>query len=80
MSHALSSNFGTGNFNAAFITNNAFKTYLFVFTAETFIVFGRPEDSFAEKPISFRFQSTVIDGFRFGHFAIRPASDLFRRC
>ena len=79
MPHALSSDLGTGYFHTALVADNTLKTHLFVFAAETFVVFGRTKDPLAEKSVSFRFQGAVVNSFRFGHFAVRPASDLFRR-
>ena len=80
MTHTVTTNFATGYFNAAFVADNTFITNAFIFTAMTFPVFGRTKDSFAEQTVTFRFQSSVVNGFRFFNFTIGPSSDLVRRC
>src|SRR5208283_4351013 len=52
----------------------------FVFSAEAFPVFYRAEYLGAEKSVTFRFESTVINSFRFLYFSMGPFPDLFRRC
>ena len=80
MTHTLSADAGFGNLNATFIADNAFVTNLLIFTAVTFPVLARSENSFTEQAILFRFQSTVIDGFRFLYFTSGPFTNHFRRC
>src|SRR5260370_10898028 len=49
-----------------------------VFAAETFPVSDRTENARAEQAIALRLKSAVINGFRLGHFTMRPAPDFFR--
>ena len=72
MAHAFAAHFGQGNFYATFFTGYAFKFQAFVLTAQTFIVFDRTKDFGAEQTVALRFERTVVDGFRFFNFAIRP--------
>ena len=72
VAHAFAAHFGQGHFYATFFTSYAFKFQAFVFTAQTFIVFDRAKDFGAEQTVSLRFERTVVDGFRFFNFAIRP--------
>src|SRR5271154_2190851 len=48
-----------------------------VFAAETFPVRDRPENARAKQAVAFRLKSAVINSFRLGHFAMRPAPDFF---
>ena len=79
MSHPFTPDAGLGHFDAAFIANDALVAYSLVFTAETFVVLGGAEYSFAEQTVSFRFKSPVVDSLGLGYFTVRPALDLFRR-
>ena len=72
VAHAFAAHFGQGHFYATFFTGYAFKFQAFVFTAQTFIVFDRAKDFGAEQTVALRFERTVVDGFRFFNFAIRP--------
>src|SRR5208337_299171 len=49
-----------------------------VFAAETFPVGHWAENARTEQAIALRLESAVVDGFRLGHFPMRPAPDLFR--
>src|ERR1035438_778623 len=49
-----------------------------VLAAETFPVGDRAENARAEQAIALRLEGAVVDGFRLGHFPMRPAPDLFR--
>src|SRR5271157_6091429 len=52
----------------------------FVLSAEAFPVFYRTEDLGAEKPVAFRFEGAIINGFRLLYFSIGPFPDLLGRC
>ena len=79
MAHTVTANLAAGYFNAAFIADDTFIADAFIFTAVAFPVFGRPENSFTEQAVAFRFQCSIVNGFRFLNFAIGPGSNLFRR-
>src|SRR6266852_9841000 len=49
-----------------------------VLAAETFPVGDGAENAGAEQAIALRLKSAVINGFRLGHFTMRPAPDFFR--
>src|ERR1039458_9546917 len=49
-----------------------------VLAAEAFPVGDRAENACAEQAIALRLEGAVVDGFRLGHFPMRPAPDLFR--
>src|ERR1700675_3518863 len=51
-----------------------------VLAAETFPIRSRTENAGAEQAIALWLKSAGINGFRLGHFPMRPASDLFRGC
>ena len=78
MSHSLSSYLGFGNFNSAAVAHYAFISYPFILSAMAFPVLHRSENSFAEKAVSLRFKSPVVDGLRLGYLAMGPFKDLFR--
>jgi hypothetical protein len=44
-----------------------------------FIVFGRPENPFAEQASHFGLEGPVIDGFWLGNLTVRPVEDRLRR-
>ena len=70
MPHPFPSHFGSGYLYSALIADNPLIANLFVFTAGTLKVFSRAKDSLAEKPVSFRLQSTVIDGLWLSYLTI----------
>ena len=70
MAHAFASDFGFGDFDAAAVTDGAFKTNALIFTAVTFPIASGAEDAFAEEAIAFGFESTIVNGFRFFYFAV----------
>ncbi|MNN67037.1 hypothetical protein D3C81_1826490 [compost metagenome] len=79
MAHTFAADFSAGNFHAAAVADNALITDAFVFTTVTFPVFLRSKDTFAEETFFFRFQSTIVDGFRFFYFSAGPRTNFFRR-
>jgi hypothetical protein len=78
MSHTLAAHLAAGNFYSALIADYTFIADSFIFTAIALPVFGRAEDTFAEKTITFRLKSTVVNGLRLGHFPVRPGANLLR--
>src|SRR5215469_7237793 len=67
------------NFHAALVADHAPVLHPLVLAAETFPVRHGSEDPRAEQAVSLGLERTVIDCFRFGDFAVTPASDLLRR-
>ena len=78
VAQAFTANSCERDFHAALIANDAAMLHALVLAAQAFPVGYRTEDPGAEKPVAFGFEGTVIDGFRLGDFAVRPASDFFR--
>ena len=68
VSHTFTANLLFGNLYAASVANDAFVPDAFVFTAMTFVIFYRTENTFAEQSVSLRLICTVVDGFRFQDF------------
>ena len=66
------------HFDAALVADHAAMLHPLVLAAETFPVRDGSEDPRAEETVPFRLERTVIDSFRFGNFAVAPASDLLR--
>ena len=75
VAHALTTNLGKRDFHAALLTDHSAVLEALVFAAQALIVFGRTKDLGAEQAIAFRLESTVVNGFRFFDFAIRPGSN-----
>jgi len=50
-----------------------------VLAAETLPISYRAEDARAEQAVALRLEGAIVDGLRFGDFAVRPAPDFFRR-
>ena len=51
MSHTLTADAGLGNLNTASVADNTFVSDFLVFTAVTFPVLGRPENTFTEQAV-----------------------------
>ena len=68
MTHALPAHFSDGNLNTTFFADNTAMFQAFVFTTQTFVIFDRAKDFAAEQTFTFRFKSTVVDGFRLFDF------------
>ncbi len=79
MAHALTADFCACHFNAAAFTDFALVANTLVFAAVAFPVFCRPKNTLTKQSVTFRFQSAVIDCFRFFDFAVRPFQYFFRR-
>ncbi len=72
MPHAFTTHFGLGYFNAAFFANHATMLEALVFSAQALIVLDRAKNFGAEQTVTLWLESTVVDGFRFFDFAVRP--------
>ena len=79
MAHALTTNFGASNFDAATLADDALETYALVFTAIAFPVASRTEDLLIEESVLFWLQGSVVDGLWLLYFTIRPFPDVARR-
>ncbi|MNJ21592.1 hypothetical protein D3C77_159460 [compost metagenome] len=77
--HALTTNLGQGDFNAALLTDNATVLQALVLTAQALVVLDWAKDLGAEQAVTLRLERTVVDGFRFFNFTERPRTDHLRR-
>ena len=78
MPHSLSSYLGLCYLDTALVAYDALVSDSLVLTAVAFPVLGRSEDPLAVKAVHFRLERPVVDSFRLGYLAVRPASDLVR--
>src|ERR1035438_196409 len=78
VAQALAAHFGQSDFHAALVADYSAMLHALVLAAQTFPVRDRAEDARAEQAIALRLKGAVVDGFRLGHFSMRPAPDFFR--
>ena len=78
--HAAAAHFAYGHFHTAFFTYYAFVSHLFVFAAQTLIVFNRSKNLGTKEPVALGLERTVVDGFRLFDFPVGPAENLFWTC
>src|SRR5579875_1892930 len=79
VAEALTAHFGQRDFHTALVADDSAVLHAFVLAAETLPVCDRAKDAGAEQSIALRFEGAVVDGFRLGDFAMRPAADLLGR-
>ena len=75
VSQAFAADFAQRDFDAALIADDAAVLHALVFAAQAFPVGNRAEDLGAEQAVALRLEGAVVDGFRFGHFAVRPGAN-----
>ena len=75
--NAFTSYFSASHFNTTLIADYTLIANSFISSALTFPIFSWSKNFLAEKTISFRLLSSVIDSFRLSYFTMRPFSDLF---
>src|SRR3989344_4455178 len=80
MTHSFPPHCSSRNFNTALITYNPAIANALVFAAITFIIALGTKNTFIKKPILFRTLRTIIDGFWFYDFTVRPLTNIVRRC
>src|SRR5205085_9019932 len=78
VAHAVSTNFGEGHFDAAFLADDAAILHALVLAAQAFVVLDRPKDPSAEQAVALRLERPVVDRLRLLDFAERPRADLLR--
>jgi hypothetical protein len=76
MAHALPTNLGLNNVNAARLAPDATMTKALVLATDALIVLYRSEDLSAKQPITLRLKRSVVNRFWLGYLAKRPATDL----
>ena len=67
MTRALAAYLLLSNLNTASVTNDALIAYSLIFTAMTFIILSRTENTLAEETVTLWLVRTVIDCFRLQH-------------
>lgn len=77
--HALTTNLGQGDFNAALLADHTTVFQALVLTAQALVVLDWAKDLGAEQAVTLRFERTVVDGFRLFNFTERPRTDHLRR-
>ena len=80
VAHALATDLGYGNFDAALFADDALVLHALVFAAQAFVVLYRTEDARAEQPVTFRLERAVVDRFRLLDFAEGPRADALGAC
>ena len=76
MSQPLTSYGGLGHFNSAAVADHSLESDLFIFSAVTFPVLGRPEDTLTEQTILLRLEGPVVYRLRLLDLAVGPLEDL----
>src|SRR5258708_21544455 len=79
VSQTLAANARQRHFDAALVANHAAVFHALVLTAQALPVGNWTEDAGAEQSIALRLKGPVVDRFGLGDFAMRPASNFFRR-
>src|SRR6185437_6871294 len=79
VSEALAADLRHRDFDAALVADDAAVLHALVLAAEALPVGDGAEDAGAEQPVPLRLEGAVVDGFRLGDFAVRPATNLLRR-
>ena len=64
VAHALATNAGNGDFDAALIAGNVLILYLLILTAIALIVADRSEDALAEESVGLGLEGTVVNRLR----------------
>ena len=79
VSHALTTDLGQRDFDAALLADDATVLQALVLAAQALVVFDWAKDLGAEQTVTLRLERTVVDGFRLFYFTERPRTDHLRR-
>ncbi|AKA27550.1 hypothetical protein PCL1606_61070 (plasmid) [Pseudomonas chlororaphis] len=77
--HALTTNLGQRDFNAALLADHTAVLQALVLSAQALVILYRAKDLGAEQAVTLRLERTVVDGFRLFNFTERPRTDHLRR-
>ena len=80
MSHALTTDATKSHFDPTTVTNSSLVLDSLVFSASTFPVAGRTENTFTKETSLFRLKGPVVNGLRIEDLTLGPATDRFRIC
>src|SRR5690606_37308170 len=78
VAHALTTNLGDGNFDAALFADDALVLHALVLAAQALVVLHRAEDARAEQAVTLRLERAVVDRFRLLDFAEGPGANALR--
>ena len=70
VSKPFAPHFGLDDLDAAFFTNDTAVLHALVFAAVALPVLGWAENLGAEKPVTFRLEGAIVDGFRLLDLAV----------
>src|SRR4030095_9467203 len=76
MAHPFAADLGTGDFDAASLTDDALEAHSLVLAAVTLPIPRRTEDLFAEQTVALGLQRPVVDCLRLLHLTVRPLANL----
>ena len=76
MTHSLTADLGSCDFNAAALADLSAVSDALVFSAVALPVLCRSENTLAEKSLALGLKCAVVNGFGLGYLAVRPFSDL----
>src|SRR5271156_5489844 len=76
----LAADLRQSHLDAALVADHSAMLHALVLAAEALPIRNGSENTRAEQAIALGLKSTVINGFRLGHFTMRPAADFFRGC
>ena len=79
VTHALASDLGTGDLDAAAVADLALETDPFIFAAVTLPVLGGSEDALAEQTLALGLECAVVDGFGLFDLTVGPRANLVGR-
>src|ERR1700676_3185543 len=78
MAHAVAPHLGEGDFDAAFLADDAAILHALVLAAQALVILDCPEDARAEHAIALRLEGAVVDRFRLLNLAEGPGTDTLR--
>lgn len=78
VTHALTTDRGLGDLDAAALADDALEADTLVLSAGALPVAGRAEDLLSEETVLLRLQGAVVDGFRLLDLAVGPGADVVR--
>jgi hypothetical protein len=75
--HALTPHSSKSNFHTTAITNYPLVFDALILSTRAFPVSSRPKNPLTEETTFFRFEGTVVNGFRVFHLSFTPPADSF---
>ncbi len=78
MAHAVAPHLGQGDFDAAFLADDAAILHPLVLAAQAFVILDRPKDAGAEQAVALGLEGPVVDRLRLFDLAIGPGADALR--